>query len=291
MAVTVEYRKAVLDDLEKLKGLSHAQKAGKLEQMFVRAVPVEKLHPNPDDEFSDPAVGPNYDIVKQYAEDLRKREALGTLPDMEPLCVQKLSPDGYMVLNGHHRWMAAKRVGIKKLPVRVVNGTTVEKIVSAVNSSENHMCVSFDLDEVLICDSSRYPADRPPAFPFSLKYRETIRENAGAMIAQLRGQGFDVWVYTGSYLSEEYIERLLHLHKADVSGIMNGMNRKKTGGTISKTFRKKYDVMAHVDNDSLIVINTRTKDYESAELPDGAGWAAAVPQKIRDLLGSMKQES
>lgn len=285
MVVTEEYRKIVLDDLERLKGISHVRKAGMLEQLLVREVPIEKLHPNPDDEFSDPAIGPNYDIVKQYAEDLYKREALGTLYALEPLCVQKISPEGYMILNGHHRWMGAKRVGLKKLPVRIVNGTTVEKIVSTVNSSENHMCAAFDLDEVLICDTSRYSADKPPAFPFRLKYREPIRENAGAMIAQLRSMGFDVWVYTGSYLSEEYIERLLQLHKANVSGIMNGMNRKKTGGTISKTFRKKYDVMVHVDNESLIAVNTRTKNFESAELPDGAVWAAAIPQKARELIG------
>jgi hypothetical protein len=73
MVVTEEYRKTVLDDLERLKGISHVRKAGMLEQLLVRQVPIEKLHPNPDDEFSDPAIGPNYDIVKQYAEDLYKK--------------------------------------------------------------------------------------------------------------------------------------------------------------------------------------------------------------------------
>ncbi len=291
MTVTEEYRKAVLDDLEKMKGIAHAQKAGPLERLLVRSVQMEKLHPNPDDEFCDPEVGPSYEIVKKYATDFTYRIARGIEVEMEPLCVQKLSAGGYMILNGHHRWMAAKQVGIKKLPVQVVNMIRTEEIVSAVEHSENSMCVSFDLDEVLICDGGRYPADKPPVFPFGLFYREQIRENAGAMITELQRMNFDVWVYTGSYLPEDYIKKLLHLHKADVTGIMNGMKKKNTGGTVTKTFRKKYGVIVHVDNNSLLVIDTGRKDFRSADLPSGAEWASAVPAKTREMLDAMKEES
>ncbi|MBP3241914.1 MAG: ParB N-terminal domain-containing protein [Oribacterium sp.] len=33
----------------------------------------------------------------------------------DPIIVEKMYPDGYMILNGHHRWAAATRLGLKKV--------------------------------------------------------------------------------------------------------------------------------------------------------------------------------
>jgi len=37
--------------------------AGLPERLLVRKAPVSKLHPNPDDEFCNPSIGPNYKII------------------------------------------------------------------------------------------------------------------------------------------------------------------------------------------------------------------------------------
>ena len=45
---------------------------------FVRSVSCSKLHPNPNDEFCDPEIGPNYSIISCYEGDYRRiREDMG----------------------------------------------------------------------------------------------------------------------------------------------------------------------------------------------------------------------
>ena len=41
----------------------------------------------------------------------------------EPIPVEKMYPEGYMILNGHHRWAAALRLGQPEIPVKIVNLT------------------------------------------------------------------------------------------------------------------------------------------------------------------------
>ena len=41
-------------------------KAGLLERKFVKKAAIKKFHPNPDDEFSMPEIGPNYSIISNY---------------------------------------------------------------------------------------------------------------------------------------------------------------------------------------------------------------------------------
>ena len=40
---------------------------------------------------------------------------------IDPIIVQKLNAGGYEIVNGHHRWAAAKKTGLKKVPVRIKN--------------------------------------------------------------------------------------------------------------------------------------------------------------------------
>ena len=40
---------------------------------------------------------------------------------IDPIIVQKLNDGGYEIVNGHHRWAAAKKTGLKKVPVRIKN--------------------------------------------------------------------------------------------------------------------------------------------------------------------------
>ena len=64
-----------------------------------------KLHPNPEDEFCDPSIGPNYGIITSYANHYTKYEnmKMGDVTEDSRLMVEKVRPDGYMILNGHHR--------------------------------------------------------------------------------------------------------------------------------------------------------------------------------------------
>ena len=102
-------------ELSSIRGLWYPVRPLLLTRLLVRHARVNKLHPNPDDEFCDPKIGPHYGIIAKYEREMR-RDGLDTIGSAEteeagsslgePLEVQKIRPDGYMILNGHHRWAA-----------------------------------------------------------------------------------------------------------------------------------------------------------------------------------------
>ena len=135
--------KLLNDEIEKSKGVYYPVKAGFLRCLLIKHAYCSKLHPNLEDEFCDPAIGPNYGIIKRYQLDFKKPKPLpsksyeGETGDaQEPLIVQKARPDGYMILNGHHRWAAALLLGVRRLKIRIVNLTQESDIHEMLEKSD-----------------------------------------------------------------------------------------------------------------------------------------------------------
>ena len=55
-----------------------------------------------------------------------------------------------MILNGHHRWAAALRTDIKRIPVNIINITHEVDIENMLRLSDHDKRVSLDLDEVIL---------------------------------------------------------------------------------------------------------------------------------------------
>lgn len=281
--MTEEYQKRVIDDLKNYVGLNYPRRASIIERLLVRHVRITKLHPNPTDEFSMPAIGPNYEIIGKYEKELKRAIEKGTTPITEPLIAEKMSTGGYMLLNGHHRWMAAYRLGLRSLPVQIVNVTPEDEIFTLVNRSSKDKCVSFDLDEILLTDGEKYPPQKKLVFPFNKIYKNiTLRKNAKYLIDELRKLSFDVWVYTGNYYSTEYINMLFALHNVKVDGIVNGLAKKNK--EIQKIFKEKYRVSLHIDNESVLCVNLKTGEYDSYDInADAVNWAAEAMVAIKGI--------
>ena len=49
----------VKEEVNKYRDIYRPVKAGLLRRLFVRFLACKKIHPNPDDEFCNPAIGPN----------------------------------------------------------------------------------------------------------------------------------------------------------------------------------------------------------------------------------------
>lgn len=111
----------IQEDLALYDGKRELVKAGFFERLFVRSVPLSKLHVNPDDEFCDPNIGPNNEILQRYSTEIRRRQSLNQPVFAERIKVAKMKPEGYMILNGHHRWLAAVKKQLKKVPVEIIN--------------------------------------------------------------------------------------------------------------------------------------------------------------------------
>ena len=72
MTIVDEYQKLVLDDVKTYAGICRPVKSSIPARIFIRKLPVNKLHPNPEDEFCDPKIGPSYPIVTNYIQEFQK---------------------------------------------------------------------------------------------------------------------------------------------------------------------------------------------------------------------------
>ena len=92
------------------------QKASLWERLTNRKAKANDLHANPLDDISNPKVGPSESAVAKYMKEINTTGKLS-----ESIEVQKLSTGGYEIVNGHHKWLAAKKVGLKKVPIKIKN--------------------------------------------------------------------------------------------------------------------------------------------------------------------------
>ena len=95
---------------------SKYQKASLWERLTTRKADVNDLYANPLDEFSNPRIGPSDSAVAKYIKEINTTDRLST-----PIEVQKLSTDGYEIVNGHHRWLAAQKAGLERVPIQIKN--------------------------------------------------------------------------------------------------------------------------------------------------------------------------
>ena len=291
---TNDLMKIIAEDKAKYDGIRRPLKAGLLERLFVGKIACDRLHVNPDDEFSDPKIGPSMRIIGEYGEAIQRAHRFSEPIFSEPVQVEKMAPDGYLMLNGHHRWGAAMRYREPNIRVQIVNVTHEKDVEKMMDRSANSRRISFDLDEVLLADGrDDVPAEKPK-FPGSLLYRQRLRAGAAALISALRNKGYDVWVYTAGYYSTAYIQGLFGGYGVKVDGIINGVNKKRAGKAenssgLKEKIRAKYPVSVHADNETLVWTDARQKHFRVEELnmKTPAEWSSC----IQETLGRLEKET
>ena len=96
-------------DSEVGSGSSKYQKARFWERITKRSADINELYANP-------RIGPCEPAVSKYIKEINQTGKLAS-----PIEVQKLANGGYEIVNGHHRWLAATKTGLKKVPIRIKN--------------------------------------------------------------------------------------------------------------------------------------------------------------------------
>ncbi len=275
----------IQEDLKKYDGIRMPLKAGLLERLLVRRARCSKLHPNPDDEFCMPSIGPNYGIISDYAFKIKSGKYWGEDIQAEPLYVEKMYPHGYMILNGHHRWAAMLRLKRWLIPVQIVNVTTDADIDNILKRTSSQKRVSFDLDEVVFCDDG--VSEKKPFFVHGPVKKERIRLGMPALTHYLAQNGYDIWAYTQKYYSDDDIRRYLRACHVKVHGVITGYSRKrwtknKLGEQIEKKIMEKYHTTLNITNDEIIKIEKKSGGFEQYDLNcDAADWSKSVMNIIK----------
>lgn len=285
----VNIREYVRDELEKYDGIYLPVRAGILEQFFVKQLSPKKLHPNPDDEFCFKEVGPSDEIISKYVKQIRFNQEHSLDLFDEPVMIEKMHPDGYMLINGHHRWAAALMLNVKKIPVKVTNVTHASDIIGQMEKSDRSKRASINLDDVVFCQNSTEQAEKQLFFPFNKFYPERIRSGIPGLMFALQNAGYDVWVYTSGYSSTDHISRLFRHHQINADGIINGANRLNSGrendmGRVKDLMAQKYRITLNIDMESVSWIRSESKDFEMIDIPSDKGqWAQQVITIVRGL--------
>ena len=266
-------------------------KSSLLRRLVVRNVRCEKLHPNPEDEFCKSSVGPSFEIIRKYTNQFRTAgnarisSSMVYHEDDDALIIERIRPDGYIILNVHHRWAAGRFAGLDKLPVKIVNLTHQEDIEASLRRSDNTRRVTLDLDEVVFREHNDNTAEKPLRFPASIQFKEPLRLGVPALFRFLKRNGYDVWVYTSRYASMDYLQHYFRAYHTYVTGIVTGMSRKNSGKS-EKLLRGRYQQTIHIDRDTVTVVDSTTKEYQEFHL---SGTPASWSQEIMDIVGALKQ--
>ena len=262
----------VSNDIEKQKGVSIPVRATLLERLLVKKTACSNLHPNAEDEFSMDSVGPSYRIIGEYETKFREALRFETRVFDEPLTVEKLRPHGYLLLNGYHRWAAAMRCGIKRVPIKIINCATESDIEKILEKSQHDKRVAIDLDEVVFRNSDYpYLEKKAFSFPMSLRFKQRIRLGIPALFYYLVKNGYDIWVYAADYYSIDDIQKFFRTYSVHVDGIITGVGKREQNKSESEMRMKelianKYNMTLHIDNHSVIETNGKTKEFEEYEI-------------------------
>ncbi|MCR4707204.1 MAG: ParB/RepB/Spo0J family partition protein [Clostridiales bacterium] len=279
------------EEVRKIKGVATPVRSSLLRRIFVRRVPPARLHPNPEDEFCNPEIGPNKEIISRYGQIIRDaREDRQRDCFKERITVERIRPDGYMILNGHHRWAAAVRNQVAKVPVRIVNITRENDILDMLRSARRDKRVTLDLDEVVFCASEDEPAEKAPPFPFRRFFPERLRLGIPALFRFLGFQGYDIWVYTARLESHDHIRTLLRLYHSDVCGIVTGTERKhganpEASEDLKRRIAERYPETLHIDGKTVLSIDSRNKSFREFPL---SGAAADWSREIMEIVERLK---
>lgn len=291
MAKKTEFEQKIADDIKHQSGALIPVKASLLERLLVRKAPCDKLHPNAEDEFTFDTVGPSYKIIGEYEEKFRTAIRRNMEPFDDPLIVEKLRPSGYLLINGHHRWAAAMRVGIKKVPIQIVNLAQDSDIDKILENSKHDKRVTLDLDEVIFREKGDKWVENVPTLKF-MKFDKKIKYGIPALFYYLSKNGYDIWVYSANYYSIDDIQRFFRHYDAHVDGIITGTikNNKdysERAARLQKKIEDKYKVTIHIDNDMLVAtgnVGAKFKTFNLDAAPDE--WA----RKAIEIVGEIGKD-
>ena len=283
------------EEVAKQKGVAYPIKAGLFERLTVKQAACTKLHPNPADEFTFPDIGPNYEIISNYEKQILNNTRVKLPPFEEPIMVEKMHPHGYLILNGHHRWAAALRLKLKKIPVKIINLAQESDIKKILENSTHDKRATFDLDEVVFRSEDAPHLEKKLGFPYSIKHKRRIRLGIPALFYFLSKNGYDIWVYSANYDSIDDVRDYFRCYGVHVDGIITGMAKEKKSTAsnqagMEKLIANKYAVTLHVDNDMILRTQKNTGDFQEIPLDPGENWSKEAIAAIGEIEKNEKEK-
>lgn len=129
------------------------------------------------------------------------------------------------------------------------------------------MRVSFDLDDTLFVSPDNFKTEQELRFTFNKFYKERLRLGTIALMQYMKEEGIEVWIYTTSFRSKNYIKKLFRCYGIKIDAVVNGerhaqeVQGNKTEAMPSK-YPSKYRIDLHIDDDISVAQNGRTYGFK-----------------------------
>ena len=241
-----------------------------------------------------PDIGPNYSIISSYESQFREnmQKNLPYYGLNEPIIVERLHPDGYMIINGHHRWAAALKLGQARIPVKIVNLMHAAELREILKNSQHEKRAAFDLDEVIIRGADDPFLEEPLPFPWKNIYKVRIRRGAPAVLHTLERNGYDIWLYSSQYHSADTVQSYFRKYHVKITGVVSAMGRRVfqnvNNAKVEKMIHEKYRQTLHVDNDMVMLTRSDVREPLEFKL---SGAPETWSQEVVDVIGKIEKEN
>ncbi|MCR5576004.1 MAG: ParB/RepB/Spo0J family partition protein [Oscillospiraceae bacterium] len=290
---STQFEADVQQAVQKIKGVYFPVKTGMVARLLTKKAACRDLYPNPEDEFCRPDIGPNDGIISSYEQQFLAniRDGLYYFHDNEPIIIEQLHPDGYMIINGHHRWAAAVKIGQPEIPVHVVNLMHEADIREILRNTKHEKRATFDLDEVLVRSGDDPYLEKPLPAPWDKTYKVRIRLGVPALFHELEKSGYDIWLYSANYPSADDVQEYFRLYHVNVSGVIAALGKRKAaagGADLEKLMQGRYRSTLHIDNDMVLQISSGMKEPREFPL---SGAPETWSQEIIEVLEKLDGES
>jgi hypothetical protein len=195
-----------------------------------------------------------------------------------------------MIINGHHRWAAAVKIGQPEIPVHVVNLMHAADVRETLQNTKHEKRATFDLDEVLLRGEDDPYLEKPLPSPWNKTYKERIRLGVPALFHALEKSGYDIWLYSMGYPSVDAVQDYFRLYHVNVSGVIAAVGKRKAaaGAELEKLIQGQYRCTLHIDNDMVLQTGNGTKEHREFPL---SGAPETWSQEILDVLEKLDKEA
>jgi hypothetical protein len=154
------------------------------------------------------------------------------------------------------------------------------------------MTISFDIDNTLIPYSNEFEVEKKGFLPKLLK-AEPLRKGTIQLFKELESRGHEIWIYTTSFRSPNYLKRTFKSYGLHPSRIINEkINQKqlrKHNCTSSKN-PKLFGIDLHIDDSQGVGMEGEKYGFETIiiELED-AKWGDKILRKVDAISNSVEQ--
>ncbi len=156
-------------------------------------------------------------------------------------------------------------------------------------NDNDKMRISFDLDEVLFVNPKTHKTEPELPIPFKALYKERLRAGAPELINTLQKMGYEVWVYTSSFRSINYIQGLFKRYGVKFDGIVNAERHLKEVQAnrtqiLPQKVPNRYRISLHIDDEAVICSYGREFGFDAYQLDaDDDEWKEKVIAKAEEV--------